>query len=222
MPARRAADRARCAIRSPGQVRHQRSNGPGCRRAWPARSRSRASPRAGRPGPSAGRPPRNVPAGRRPPAGSGPPRRRVPPYGSTRPAGVARPCAPGHRVDGEVAAGEVELDRAGELDPVRPPEVGVVVVAPERRDLVELPVAWHRHRPEAILVGGLGEDLQQPLRQRVGRQVPVGRRTAEQHVAQRAADHVAGLPRRPERLEELGDRTGDGVLDRRQLRPRKR
>ena len=110
----------------------------------------------------------------------------------------------------------------GELDPVRPPEVGVVVVAAERRDLVQLAAARHGHRPEPVLVGGLREELQEPFGQRVRGQVPVGRRAAEQHVAQRTADHVAGLARRPERLEELGDRTGDRVLDRRQLRPRKR
>ena len=75
-------------------------------------ARSRASPRAGRPGPSAGRPPRSGPAGRRRRAGACASTSARPSYGSTRPGSAARPGAPGHRVDGEVAAGEVQLDRA--------------------------------------------------------------------------------------------------------------
>ena len=135
---------------------------------------------------------------------------------------AARPGAPGHRVDGEVTAGQVQIDRARVLDPVRPPEVGIVVVAPERRDLVQLTGARHRHRAEPVLIRGLGKELEEPLGQRIRRQVPIGRGASQQHVAQRTTDHVAGLARRPERLEELADRRGDRVLDRRQLRPRKR
>ena len=61
--------------------------------------------------------------------------------------GLAGSRAPGHRVHREVAAGEVELDRVAELDPVRPPEVGVVVVAPERRDLED---ARRRDAPPTV------------------------------------------------------------------------
>ena len=73
---------------------------------------------------------------RRPRGGPVRRRRHRPPYGSTSAGRLSRARgAPGHRVDGEVAAGEVELDRVAELDPVRSPEVGVVVVGPEGRDL---------------------------------------------------------------------------------------
>ena len=78
--------------------------------------------------------------------------------GRRRRGDVARRRAPGHRVDREVAAGEVGLERRPELDPVGPPEVGVVVVAPERRDLVLGVVPPDGDRPERVLVRGVGED----------------------------------------------------------------
>ena len=72
--------------------------------------------------------------------------------------------APRHRVAGQVAAGEVQLDRVAELDPMRAPEVGVVVVGAEGRDLVELAVVADRHRPEAVLVDRAGKQLEHRLR----------------------------------------------------------
>ena len=74
--------------------------------------------------------------GRRPRAGSAAAGRRARRTG--RPARWRSPSGrapPGDRVDGEVAAREVGLEVVAELDPVRPPEVGVVVLGPERRDL---------------------------------------------------------------------------------------
>ncbi len=83
----------------------------------------------------------------------------APPYGSIERGRLARPGAPGHRVDREVAARQVELDRVAELDPVRAAEVGVVVVGPEGRDLEVLAVAPDRDRPEPVLVDGAREEL---------------------------------------------------------------
>ncbi len=52
-----------------------------------------------------------------------------------QPRRIARSCAPCHGIDREVAPGEVDLDRVAEFDPVRPPEIGVLVVRAEGRDL---------------------------------------------------------------------------------------
>ena len=183
------------------------------RPASPPRPRSRASPPAGPRGPSGARPPRTGPAGRRPRGGSRPPRRHAPSYGSTSAGRLAGPRAPGHRVDREVAARQVELDRVAELDPVRSPEVGVVVVGPERRDLEDLAVAADGDRPEPVLVDGAREELDEPLgRASEARSQSSGRRPRSD-VAQRAADDVGGVAGRPERLEQVADGGRDRVLD---------
>ena len=66
--------------------------------------------------------------------GPGPPARRTGRRGRGQAAaGVA---APGDRVDREVAAGEIRADVVAELDAVRPPEVRVLVLGAEGRDLV--------------------------------------------------------------------------------------
>ena len=116
-----------------------------------------------------------------------------------------------------------------ELDPVRPPEVGVVVVGPEGRDLEDLAVVPDGDRPEPVLVDGVREERDDRLGQRVRGEVPVVRAPAEDDVAQRAADDVRGVAGRPERLEQVVDGAGDRVRDggrpagrARQLRPRNR
>ena len=105
---------------------------------------------------------------------------------------------------------------------MRPPEVGVVVVAPEGRDLELIPVAADGDGPEPVLVDGPGEDLEEALGPGVGGQVPVGGRAAKRGVAQGAAHDVGGLVGVPEGLEQRPDGARDRALERRQLRPRKR
>ena len=133
--------------------------------------------------------------------------------------------APRDRVDREVAPGEVDLHRVAELDAMGPPEVGVVVVGTERRHLVQVtPVADH-DGPERVLVDGIREDLEDLVGPRIGGQIPVERRPAEQGVAQRAADDVRGMPGRPQEPHDLVDGTRDRCRERRlvgQLRPRNR
>src|SRR5439155_6705173 len=82
-------------------------------------------------------------------------------WGVSLPGRARRP--PGHRVHGEVASGEVGLERRSELDPVRSAEVGVVVVAAERRDLVGLAAAPDRDGPEPVLVDGARKELDRLL-----------------------------------------------------------
>ena len=139
---------------------------------------------------------------------------------------LAGACAPGHRVDREVAPGEVELDRVAELDAVRSAEVGVVVVGPERRDLEDLAVAADGDRPEPVLVDGAREGLEELFRASARREVPVERLAAQHEVAQRTADEVRRVPGLPERAEQAVDRTRDRLPDvgrrPRQLRPRNR
>ena len=115
---------------------------------------------------------------------------------------------------------------------MRAAEVGVLVLGPEGRDLEHVVVAPHRDGAEPVLVDGAREQRDDPLRQRVGRQVPVLRLAAKQRIAQRSAHDEGGVPVRVQVLEELGDglRYGDGESrggglgighGGRQLRPRK-
>ena len=103
------------------------------------------------------------------------------PRGRIGAGGRSRP--PRHRVDREVPAREVRLERGPELDPVGAPKVGVVVVAPERRDLILVTPPPDRDGPEPVLVHGVREELLRLLGQRVGREIPVLRRPAQQGVA---------------------------------------
>jgi hypothetical protein len=121
-------------------------------------------------------------------------------------AASGRIGAPGHRVDGEVAAGEVELDSVAELDPMWPPEIGVLVVGAEGRELVDIAALADRNGPEAILVDGAGEELDEPVGAGIGGQVPVGRLAAEEDVPERAPDDVTGMARRPQPFEDSEDR----------------
>ena len=136
--------------------------------------------------------------------------------------------APGDRVRGEVAPGEVLLDRVAELHPVRPAVVGVLVLAAEGRDLELDAVAAHRDRPEPVLVDGAREQRADLLGAGIRGEVPILRGAAEQQVAQGTADHVRGMARVPEGPAESDDVgrdavRGDGSRSRpAQLRPRNR
>jgi hypothetical protein len=59
------------------------------------------------------------------------------------------------------------------------PEVGVLVVAAEGRDLEDVALAPDADRPEPVLIGGSGEDLEEAVGACVGGEVPVGGGTAE-------------------------------------------
>ena len=139
---------------------------------------------------------------------------------------VTRSGPPGHRVDREVAARQIDLDRVAELDPERPPEVVVVVIGPEGRDLEDLARLPDRDGPEAVLVDGARKELDQAFGACVRREVPIGREPVEGQVAQRAADDVGRVTGRPERPEQAIDGGRDRVPDDdrtpRQLRPRNR
>ena len=135
----------------------------------------------------------------------------------------ARLGAPGDGVHGEVAPGEVELDRVAELDPMRTPEVRVVVVGPERRDLDVLDPGIggaDRDRAERVLVDRAREQTCGHLGQRRRGQVPVLRFAAGERVAQRTADDVRGMAGRPQPVEQVLDGCGERRrwIDRRRTR----
>ncbi len=141
--------------------------------------------------------------------------------------------APGHRVDREVAPRQVQLDGLAELDPMRPAEVGVVVVGAEGRDLDLADVGVlgsDRDRPELVLVDGAREQLERAFGQRGGREVPVVGRPALEAVAQRPTHHVGRVAGGPERAEQAVDGVRDRLLEfgrhvarsGRQFRPRNR
>ena len=83
---------------------------------------------------------------------------------------------------------------------VRSPEVRVVVVGPERRDLVDRVALADRDRPELVLVHRAGEDCEEPVRAGVRGEVPVHRSAAEERVTHRAADDVRRVAVRPQAL----------------------
>ena len=105
--------------------------------------------------------------------------------------------AVGHRVDRKVAPGEVLLDRGGERYAVGPSAVRIAAVDAERRDFIRLAVEQHGHG--AVADAGF-DDREVPengLRfrgARVGRNVPVVRRAAEQAVAHAAAYGIGAMP----------------------------
>ena len=126
---------------------------------------------------------------------------------------LVRLAPPGDGVHREVAPRQVEPDVVAELDPMRPPEIGVVMVGPERRHLVGRRALADGDGPELVLVDGAREDGEQPIRAGVGREVPVLRRPAEQRIAHRAAHDVRRVPVRPEALHQRGDGRGDRDRD---------
>ena len=118
-----------------GQVAHVVGLRRGWRPASRARSRSRASPPAGRRGPSGARPHRSARPGRRPSAGCGP--RGRPGRRADRRVAAASPGSAPQAIALTVKSRRARssVDGVGELDPMRPTEVGVVVVGAEGRDL---------------------------------------------------------------------------------------
>ena len=113
------------------------------------------------------------------------------------------PSAPGHGIDGEIPPREVGLERIAELDPMRPPVVRVVVVAPVGRDRVILAVAPNEDRPESVLVDGTREQRLEPFGSSLGREIPVPGLPFQQPIPQRAADDESVVVMAPQRLEDL-------------------
>ena len=202
----RAASRSSAATRSPERCGASRACSADRRERRRFDREVRASPRAGPRGPCAGRPRWNRRAGsptaRRQPAA----RSASPSNGSTsvgrRGRSSGRRRAPGHGVDREVATGEVRAEVVPELDAVGPAVVGVLVVDPEGRDLEDAAVPAHGHGPEAVLVDGAREQLDD-----LG---PVARRWQgpSRPACGRAARRAASRPRRRPRAR--GDAAGRG------------
>ena len=215
------------AIRSPGQVGGERRVAPDRRERRRLDRRSRASPRAGPRGPSAARPPRTAAriadraqdaARRRRRA------RRTGRRGRRRrsPAGVA-PQAIALTVKSRRAR-SASSDVA-ELDPVRPPEVGVVVVGPERRDLVLVAAARTATVPNGSRRPRRGRASSSPLRaaRRWRGPSPAARRPRSTSRSEPPTTYAA-WPRRPER-RRARPRTAAGTRRRARRRdgaPRRR
>ena len=134
-----------------------------------------------------------------------PARKRIGPLAGR---GDRRP-APGHGVDREVPSGEVLGQVVPELHAVGPAVVRVLVLDPEGRDLEDPAVPAHGHGPEAVLVDGPREQLDDLGRSRVGGKVPIGRRAVEQRVAQRTADDVGRVPVATQPVEDRVHGRGD-------------
>ena len=101
-------------------------------------------------------------------------------------------------------------DVVDEVHRVGTAPVGVRRLAAQRRDLVVLTV--HDDGDRAVLEPGRDhprEELHQLVRQRVGRDVPVGDRLAEERVAHAAADDPRALPRAAEALADAEGVLGD-------------
>ncbi len=125
-------------------------------------------------------------------------------------------CAPGDGIGGDVAAREIQLDRVGELDPMRTSEVGVVVIGTQGRDR---DVAGRRvmgrddDRPERVLVQGMGEERKGLLGQRGRRQIPVVGHATQQRVAHGATHHVRRMLGAPQGGQQPEDRCRDRGRD---------
>jgi hypothetical protein len=105
------------------------------------------------------------------------------------------------------------------------PEVGIVMVRPEGRDLVLVTAAPDRDGSEPVLICSVLEERGGLLRKGRGREVPVDRRATEQRIPQRATDDIGGVTVVPQDPQELPDRARDRagqVAAVAQFRPRKR
>src|SRR5688572_16245392 len=88
---------------------------------------------------------------------------------------------------------------------IGPAVIGVAGLDPVGRDLDLVVAGSDHHGTEAIGVERLREELLDPFRRRVGRDIPVLWIDAADRVAHAAADHVGRVPRVLERRDDLLD-----------------
>ena len=118
--------------------------------------------------------------------------------------------AEGHRVDGEVASGEIALDFGEEGHRVGSSRIAARTVRAEGGHLADACRGRDPDGAEPVLVLGVREGAAELIGRGVRSEVPVDGRSARQRVAHRAADDVCGESRRLERLHESGDVDGNG------------
>ena len=127
----------------------------------------------------------------------------------------AAPVIDRHRVDREVAAREILMERRRELHHARVTTIEVGAIDPIGRDLIALPdrrglrprlLRQHQHRHGAMLdpgVDGASEHRLHLLRTRTRRDVPVARNPPEETVAHTATDRVGLVARTLQLMDDI-------------------
>ena len=111
-----------------------------------------------------------------------------------------------HRIDGEVASGQIVVQVVAEGDGVGAPMVGVGAVVAIRGDLVRLLADVDLDGPEPVLVARAREEPDDLVRACVRGEIPVGGLHAAQEVAHAPAHEVRLVARFAERGRDRANR----------------
>jgi hypothetical protein len=120
------------------------------------------------------------------------------------------------RVDREVSTSEVTLDAREEGDLVGATGVTATAVGAEGGDLTHHSVdRWNADGAEPILVGGARKECTQLVWRRLSGEVPIGRDSSSDHVANGTADNIGAKSCRSQRAHQISNVARDGGAHRR-------
>jgi hypothetical protein len=120
------------------------------------------------------------------------------------------------RVDREVATSKIALDTREEGDLVRSTGVATAAICAEGGDLANYAVAGgNADGAKSILVGGVWEECTQLIWRRLGGEIPIGRHSPSNHIANGAADNIGAKSCGAKCAQEVSNVARDGGANRR-------
>ena len=120
------------------------------------------------------------------------------------------------RVDREVSTGQVALDAREEGDLVGATGVAATAIGAEGGDLTHNSVArGNTNGAEPILVGGARKECTQLVWCRLCGEIPIGRDSPSNHVANGTADNICAKSRCAKCAQQIGNVARDGGANRR-------
>jgi hypothetical protein len=120
------------------------------------------------------------------------------------------------RVDREVSTGQVALDAREEGDLVGATGVAATAIGAEGGDLTNHSVArGNADGAEPILVGGARKECTQLVWCRLCGEIPIGRGSPSNHVANGTADNIGAKSRCAKCAQQIGNVARDGGANRR-------
>jgi hypothetical protein len=120
------------------------------------------------------------------------------------------------RVDREVSTGQVALDAREEGDLVGATGVAATAIGAEGGDLTNHSVArGNADGAEPILVGGARKECTQLVWCRLCGEIPIGRDSSSNHVANGTADNIGAKSRCAKCAQQIGNVVRDGGANRR-------
>ena len=122
----------------------------------------------------------------------------------------------GDRVDREVSTSEVTLNAREEGDLVGATGVTTTAISAEGGDLTHHSVdRWNADGAESILIGGVWEECTQLVWCRFGSEIPIGRDSSSNHVANGTADNIGAKSRCAKCAQQISNVARDGGAHRR-------